>query len=536
MSKKTIFKNALIANEEGGYSRVDVVVCDEKIVSVNPTKSIIQEEGRIKDCTNLMLLPGWVNSHTHSSEHGHRGLIRPLPLEMWAVQLFQSDPRDRIKKAIELAALQCGIESMLSGCTAILDHLYVRTVDEVGIAVESYKKLGIRAYIAPMLGDDPDGTNYIPLSSKKCNCGGLGPQGKFRERTSSPDPQLTQKVLSLWRQAIELYHDPLHGIEIVLGPVTAYSASAHLLKGAAALRKEFNLCGHCHLLETRGQALMAFKMFNNNNKDPARGAVTHLKDNGFLDCCSRPTSLAHCVWVSDKEMQLLAETNTVVVHNPLSNLRLGSGIAPISKMLQFGLPVALGCDGSCSSDGQDMLEVLKLATFLPTLHSPDYRDWPSPRQIALQLAARNGYKALGINAGAILPGMEADFALWDLTSLALLPHTDPLSLLIQGSRCISGTPLDSLYVRGIQVVDKGQPLGFTLAELRSSLLHAYASEQYRDSLRVTDPSNTGPFAAACENEYRAAMNLDKEEDYEEETKVIFYPPSGRVLYDAKITL
>lgn len=107
----------------------------------------------------------------------------------------------------------------------------------------------------------------------------------------------------------------------------------------------------------------------------------------------------------------------------MSNLRLGSGVMPIIETLKSKVSVSIGCDGSCSSDGQDILESMKLGTFLSSLTSPEYRNRLTPRQMALTIASKNGYIGIGMRgqAGEIVIGIEVDLNLWDLTSLALLP-------------------------------------------------------------------------------------------------------------------
>ena len=220
--------------------------------------------------------------------------------QLWVQQLIQHEPRgvhgwsgadsyaSTPSAAVGLSALHCGVEALLSGCTAIMDHLFIRSLDDLGAAVDAYRRLGIRAFIAPMLGDDaimydnytpraPDavGRNRKAKAAAKC-CGGMGADGCFREARSGRDPERTAAVLALWEAAVQKYHDPSGGIEIVIGPVTAYSASTELLEAAAALRRKYDLCGHTHLLETRAQALMARQSL------PSGSAVRHLHEAGFL--------------------------------------------------------------------------------------------------------------------------------------------------------------------------------------------------------------------------------------------------------------
>jgi hypothetical protein len=134
---------------------------------------------------------------------------------------------------------------------------------------------------------------------------------------------------------------------------------------------------------------------------------------------------------------------------------------------------------------QDIIESIKLATILAPLTTPEYRDWPMGRQAVMTLASKNGYEAIGMKGagGELKVGMVADVTLWDLTSLALLPRTDPISLLALGSRTQAkgaGSTLHSAWVRGVRTVEAGEPLGVDLQALRNSLLSG--NVEYRDQV------------------------------------------------------
>ena len=228
----------------GTYSRQDIFLSKGKIAQIiHPAglepRSRVDEGVEFMDCTERMVLPGFVNAHTHSYEHWARGLVCPLPLELWVLEMIRHESRgdcgwfgvDSFAKtpswAMKVSALHCGVEALLSGCTALMDHTFVRNIDDIEATVNAYKALGIRAFVAPMLGDDAvPFSNYVPLvhdaqernhqQPSGCSCGGLAANGYLRTEKGPHDPEKTKAVLDLWEQAVQKFHDPSNGIEIVM--------------------------------------------------------------------------------------------------------------------------------------------------------------------------------------------------------------------------------------------------------------------------------------------------------------------------------
>ena len=213
---------------------------------------------------------------------------------------------------------------------------------------------------------------------------------------------------------------------------------------------------------------------------------------GFLDA---KTSLAHCVWLEDADIDILAETRSTVVHNPLSNLRLGSGIAPILKCLKAGVNVTFGCDGASSNDSQDLLEAIKIGSILHDVTDFEYRHWISPRQ-AIAMASLGGTTGLGLadEVGSLTVGKQADLVLYDLTSLSLLPRTDPIGLLVLGRPTEA---VHSVWVNGKCVVAEGEVVNVDVKQLRQALFDR--SEWC--------PNRQSPTLQKLETHYRSIMGL-----------------------------
>ncbi|MFT0813768.1 amidohydrolase [Synechococcus sp. OH20] len=466
-----ILRNALIPTGTG-YETTDVRIEGERIAAIDKGLPATGTDSLELEAGNQLLLPGFVNAHTHSSELWQRGIIPPYPLELWLAQLHEYAPPDPEK--IYLSALATAVETLLSGGTTVVDHLILIPGQELATleaAVRAYREVGIRAFIGPLLQDQALST---------CLPGGSSFAGE-----AAAYPLSTSEVLALVEEAVEKYHRPEEGITLMVAPTGIQLCSDKLFEGCAELSQKYDLPRHAHLLETRAQQRLAQEKYGCS-------AVEHLERLGYLD---RRTSLAHCVWLTDADIEILARTGSTVVHNPLSNLRLGSGIAPILKYRRAGVNVAFGCDGSASNDSQDLLEAIKIGTILHNITDPDYRHWISPRE-SVEMASRGGAIGLGLGEklGSLEVGKQADLVLYDLTQLSLLPRTDPIGLLVLGRPT---QVVHSVWVRGKRVVANGEVTTVDVAQLRQELFeHSH-----------WDPFRRSQQAAQLEARYRQVMGL-----------------------------
>ncbi|EKQ70747.1 cytosine deaminase-like metal-dependent hydrolase [Leptolyngbyaceae cyanobacterium JSC-12] len=448
-------QSALVPIEQD-YASVDVQIINGQIAAIAPSLEVI---GTVVDGRNKLLLPGFVNAHTHSSELWQRGAIAPLPLELWLANLYDFTPLDPEK--VYLSALGTAVETLLSGGTTIVDHLVLipgRELETVEAAVRAYQEIGIRAYIGPLLQDQSliDG---IPT-------GGIG-----RERV--PYILSTGEVTALLKDCIHQFHSPENGVSIMAAPTGPQLCSDQLFQSCIELSELHDLCCHSHLLETKAQKVLAQEKYGCS-------AVEHLHRLGFLGA---KTSLAHCVWLDDMDITILAKTRSTVVHNPLSNLRLGSGIAPVLKYRAAGVNVTFGCDGASSNDSQDLLEAIKIGSTLHNVTDFDYRSWITPRQ-AVEMASLGGATGLGLQhqIGSLEVGKQADLVLYDLTSLSLLPKTDPLGLLVLGRPM---QVIDSVWVKGDRIVANGVVQTISVEELRQRLFESTEWTVNRQSVTLS---------------------------------------------------
>ncbi|MFK0730553.1 MAG: amidohydrolase [Gloeotrichia echinulata HAB0833] len=434
-------QHVLIASHEG-YNTVDVQVVDRKIAAIAPNLDVI---GIAIDGTNKLLLPGFFNAHTHSPEMWQRGVIRPLPLELWLGELYDFTPLD--PEQIYLSALGTATETLLSGGTSVVDHLVLipgQELETIATTVRAYTEVGIRAFVAPLIQDESL-TAGIPSGEST--------------QTHQPFFRSTAATLEIIEEAVRQFHRPDEGVSILVAPTGIQLCTDALFTGCIELSDRYNLCRHSHLLETKAQEKLAQQKYGCT-------AVEHLKRIGYL---GDRTTLAHCVWLNDADIAILAETQSTVVHNPLSNLRLGSGIAPILKYLQAGVNVTFGCDGASSNDSQDLLEAIKIGSILHNITDLDYQHWITPRK-AVEMASLGGAKGLNLSEqlGSLTVGKQADLVLYDLTNLSLLPRTDPIGLLVLGR---PSNVVHSAWVNGKQIVADGQITTINVDDLRKELFN-----------------------------------------------------------------
>ena len=199
---------------------------------------------------------------------------------------------------------------------------------------------------------------------------------------------------------------------------------------------------HMHLAETKAQAVMGQQIYGTS-------LLKHLDTLGVLDA---NVSLAHSIWIDDDDVGLLARSGATPVHNPASNLRIGSGVAPVKQFLAAGINVGLGTDGSASNDGQNMFDAMRLAALIHNQAGTDFSQWVTPLQ-ALTMATRSGARACGLDAGTLAPGKLADIVLLRRDTPAFTPLNNAIAQLVY---CENGSDVDSVIVNGEIVVESGR--------------------------------------------------------------------------------
>jgi 5-methylthioadenosine/S-adenosylhomocysteine deaminase len=226
------------------------------------------------------------------------------------------------------------------------------------------------------------------------------------------------------------------------GPSAVQRCSDELLTKSAEIARRKKLPMHIHLAETKAQQVIGRELYG-------KSLLQHLDSLALLDS---NLSLAHAIWIEPGDVELFAGRRLTAVHNPASNLRLGSGLAPVTKYLSAGARVALGTDGAASNDGQNMFDAVRLAGLIHNQAGTDFAQWIPPRQ-ALTMATRNGADAFGLDAGVLAPGKLADVILLRRDTTAFTPLNDVIGQL---AFCENGSSVDTVIVNGEIVVESGR--------------------------------------------------------------------------------
>lgn len=402
-------RGGLVDRGDGRFERADVAVDGGRVAQVG---AVFPGGGAAEfDARACAVLPGMVNAHTHSNENWFRGRFDNLPLEVWllfAYPLMYAPRQD--EREIYVRTALGAMEMLRGGTTSVVDFLYELpelTEDSLAAVAAAYRDVGMRVLICLAVADRSF------YEGAAVDAGLIPPDVRAELDRRQPPP--IGEWLAACRRLVDRFHRPDEGIGIGLAPAGPHRCSDELLLGCLELAEERELQIHTHTLETRVQVEDA-------RAHHGRSVIEHLADIGFL---APRVHLCHGVWLTERDAELVAEAGASLVHNPLSNLKLGSGIAPLPMLRDHHVHVALGTDGMCSADGQDMLQAVKLAAVLHKVSGRDYEEWISAAG-AWAMATRAGARPVGDpDVGRLEAGARADVVLMDLEHPAFTPLGDP---------------------------------------------------------------------------------------------------------------
>ncbi|MGP8329353.1 MAG: amidohydrolase family protein [Methanosarcinaceae archaeon] len=379
-----------------------VVVIDNGIIT-QVAGSTDETADTIIDAKGGVVMPGLVNTHTHAGMTLFRGYADDLALSDWLENhIWPAEAQLTDNDLYVCTKLAC-LEMIRSGTTAFVD-MYIH-VDSVARAVE---ESGMRAALS-----------YGMIS--------IGDSARARSE------------LKEGRRFVREWNGRADGrITTMYGPHAPHTCSREFLGLIREYAFEDNVKIHIHILETEDE-------LNDMKKAYGMCSVNMLDELGFLD---NDIIAAHCVWLSDGDIDILNKSGVNVSHNPVSNMKLASGISPVPKMLARGVNVSLGTDGCASNNNLDMFEEMKTAALLHKVNTSDPTVLPA-RQV-LEMATINGARAMGINSGMLKAGCMADVIIIDMNKPHLTPVYDVASHLVYSA---SGGDVRTTIVNGNILMD-----------------------------------------------------------------------------------
>jgi 5-methylthioadenosine/S-adenosylhomocysteine deaminase len=384
------------------------------------------------DCRGKIVIPGLVNAHSHLLEILQRSFRDNVRKEAWLRQ------RQITEEAVELpthtigaaSALACA-EMLKSGVTAVVDHFALRagiTAEIIKAVISAFERTGIRGILAPSLRDQ----NFLELMGVRSP----GKQGK----NLKADNRWQDEII----EALEQMKSSSTIANLMLGPSSPQNCSDALLREVVHMAERYDLGIHTHLLETIIERWGGRKLYS-------RGLVERIDKLGLL---SPRLSAAHGVWFDQREMDVMARSGASVIHNPASNLKLGSGIAPVVELKRRGVNVAIGTDGGDTSDTYSIFEQMRLAAFLSRLNIANANHWLTAID-ALRMGTLNGANAVPAwkgKVGRIRKGYRADLVILN-PEIRLQPMNDVIHQLVY---CEGGQSVETVLVDGKVVVRNGR--------------------------------------------------------------------------------
>jgi 8-oxoguanine deaminase len=431
----------LVVTQDDRRTRIPgghVLVRDDRIEAVGSGEPRVSERiDRRIDARGKLVLPGLVNTHHHLPQTLTRNVprVQEAPLFRWLTELYEVW-RGTDAVAVDVAARVGLGELLLTGCTTTTDHLYLfprgqeRLID---VEIAAAREMGIRFH--PTRGS---------MSRGKVQ-GGLPPDDVVQDE---------ETILADSRRLIREHHDarPRAMTRIALAPCSPFSVTDGLMRRTADLAREHGVRLHTHLAETKDEETYCQEVYGCR-------PVEYLRRLGWM---GRDVWLAHCVHLSAEEAALFGETGTGVAHCPSSNFRLGSGIAPVRAMLDAGVPVGLGVDGSASNDTSNMLAEARQALLAHRIGADPSR-WVTAEE-ALWMATRGGARCLGRDdVGSLEAGKCADVVLIDTRRLSYAGASSDLVAALVFSPFPE--PVDMAMVNGRVVVEGGELVGVDVPAL-----------------------------------------------------------------------
>ncbi|MBO9642399.1 MAG: amidohydrolase family protein [Pseudacidovorax sp.] len=455
-------RNVRLGDAPADAARVDIGIEGGVIRAIGPAGSIAGPPGPADlDGSGLIAFPGFVNAHAHSNEMFEQGSCDGEPLEVWLALAYPPLGADAIPVRWHyLRAMMLALRSLRSGVTALHDDFLNPGGDEEALqaVLDAYDHAGLRARVAVTLSDRGylDG---LPFARAEFAPG-------LSARLDARPPRALDAQFDVFHRARHaLAARGCSRLGLSLGPRGPQRCTPALLRRVADTAAAHAVPVHMHVLESRTQAVTAQQQYG-------RSFIEVLDEAGLL---GPQLAMNHAVWLTDADIERVAERGARVVHNPLSNFKLASGRCPVGRLLAAGVEVAIGTDGAATGDSVDYLDSLRMASLIHKLDASAAHPAPDAARL-VRMATADGAATMGnaAIAGEIAVGRVADITLLDACDLAFVPLHDPRRQL-----CFAATSsaVHTVVVDGRVVFADGHATGVDEPALRDEI--AEAAERFR---------------------------------------------------------
>lgn len=439
----TVIRNARVLTldaRDSEHVEADIVFSGNEIKAVGPGAgaSATGKGVRTIDGKGLLAMPGLVNGHFHSPGNFMKGALPNTPLELF--MLYEVPPlMDRLAtpRFAYVRTMLGAIEMLKQGVTAVHDDCFfvpVVTNEEVDSVMRAYGDSGMRATVTL---DQPNVVEHqkYPFLKELLPAHLLARMDAVRLMSDT-------ELQDHYHRFIETWHGAAGGrLRSAVSCSAPQRVTPIYFRALGRIARELDIPFNMHILETRLQRVLGQEKFG-------KSLIRYAHDMGVLN---EQAMVIHAIWVDDDDIRLMAESGCSVAHNPVSNLKIGSGAMPFRRLQQAGINVCLGNDEASTDDGINLWTVMKMAGLLHNIGGPDYENWPQPTEI-LSAITSNGSKAMRLPrpTGRIAQGHAADIILLDLNTLPFTPLNDVRRQLVY---CENGSSVVTTIVDGEIVME-----------------------------------------------------------------------------------
>jgi 5-methylthioadenosine/S-adenosylhomocysteine deaminase len=442
-----LFRDVLLLDPECLGTTVgptDVLVESARIAAIGPDLGTGSEDAErvIDGHGHHLLIPGLINAHFHSSANHLKGAFPSLPLELFMLYESPAHAVAPTPREAYLRTMLGALEMLRAGTTSVQDDAFLLPAPDpeiIDAVMQAYMDCGIRASLAL---DQPE----LAEMEKLPYLAQLAPE-HLGHQLSTPPPVTGAELLELYGYLFDRWHGGAAGrLSAAVSISAPQRVTPDYFAALESLSREHHVPLFAHMLETRTQRLLA----SEQPRFGGRSLVAYTAELGLLN---ERTNVIHAIWVDDHDLDLIADAGATIAHNPVSNLRLGSGIMPFREIRDRGIPIALGSDEAICGDTAEMWGVVKMTGLIHNVTGLDSDRWPTTREVleALWYGGAAAMQRRG-ELGVIQPGAMADLVLLDLHSPAFTPLTHVAGQLVY---CDPASSVTHVMVDGAVVAQDG---------------------------------------------------------------------------------